>query len=127
MAIQQQRFRVVFTGEFDADRDLDRIKTDLMRRFKLAPPVLQRLLLGRPVVVKNNVDADTAYRYKAEIDKVGAVSRIEPVPVYNDVDEKGFVERRQGDRRIRAERRKTQRPGAIQPDRRKKDRRRNPR
>lgn len=125
MIIQQQRFRVVFSGEFDAGHSLEQVQADLAKRFKLRPPVLKRLMAGRPIVVKNNVDAETAYRYKSEIDKLGAVSRIEPMPVYDDVDNKGFIERRRSDRRRGAERRRISRPGSIQPDRRRVERRAN--
>jgi len=123
MIIQQQRFRVVFVGEFDPGKDLEQVKTGLSKRFKLTPVVMQRLLAGRPVVVKNNVDAEVAFRYKTEIDLLGGVSRIEPMPVRNDVDEKGFIERRKSERRARGERRRVARSGSIQPDRRKKERR----
>lgn len=124
MIIQQQRFRVVFVGEFNPDKNRQEVEEGLQKRFKLAPSILARLMAGRPVVVKNNVDAETAYRYKTEIDTLGGVSRIEPIPIRSDVDEKGFIERRQGDRRIRGDRRHITRSGAIQPDRRKRDRRR---
>ncbi|MBN1378153.1 MAG: hypothetical protein JXA04_02860 [Gammaproteobacteria bacterium] len=123
MIIQQQRFRVVFVGEIDPKKDLEQVKAKLGQRFKLPPSILGRLFLGRPIVVKNNVDAETAYRYKTEIDLLGGVSRIEPIPIRKDYDEKGFIERRRGDRRLRPERRKVARSGSIQPDRRKKDRR----
>ena len=123
MIIQQQRFRVVFVGEFDPRKEVAQVKKDLGQRFKLKPSILERLLMGRPVVVKNNVNAETAYRYKTEIDKLGAVSRIEPIPIKNDVDEKGFIERRAYQRRQKGDRRRVARSGAIQPDRRKGDRR----
>lgn len=123
MIIQQQRFRVVFIGEFDPQKDLEQVKKGFEKRFKLAPSVLGRLLMGRPVVVKNNVDAETAYRYKTEIDTLGGVSRIEPMPFKSDIDKNGFIERRKGERRERFERRRVARAGSIQPDRRKVERR----
>jgi hypothetical protein len=123
MIIQQQRFRVVFIGEFDRHKDLEQIKAVLEKRFKLTPSTLGRLLAGRPIVVKSNVDAETAYRYKTEIDSIGGVSRIEPMPLKNDVDEKGYIERRKSARRGPFERRRVTRSGSIQPDRRKADRR----
>lgn len=128
MIVQQQRFRVVFTGQFDPNKNIDAIKADMTARFKLPPPIIERLMAGRPIVVKNNVNAETAYRYKREIDVMGGVSRIEAVPEEDDVDKKGFIERRKrkSDRRMRNDRRKVKRAGAIQPDRRKgMDRRKN--
>lgn len=125
MIVQQQRFRVVFSGEFDPGHTLEQVQTALARRFKLKPAVLRRLMAGRPIVVKNNVDAETAYRYKAEIDRLGGVSRIEPMPAHDDVDPKGFIERRRTERRRGADRRRASRPGSIQPDRRRVERRAN--
>ncbi len=123
MAMQQHRFRVVFV-KFDPRKDLDRTKEGMRQRFKLPPSILSRFLMGRPVVVKNNIDAETAYHYKTNIEQLGGICRIEPIPLSNDVDEKGFLERRKSERRIRNQRRRTARPGAIQPDRRGRDRRR---
>jgi hypothetical protein len=80
-------------------------------------------MAGRPIVVKNNVDAETAFKYKSEIDALGGISRIEPIPVRNDVDLKGYIERRKTERRFRNDRRRSERSGAIQPDRRHTDRR----
>ncbi len=120
-----KRYRVVFSGEFDQSKTIDEIKANLSKRFSLKPSVLERLLAGRPVVVKNEINAETAYRYKQAIDEAGALSRIEEVPEVDDIDEYGFVERRKTERRFNNERRKHFRAESIQPDRRKKERRRN--
>ena len=123
MIAQQKRFRVVFTGEFESTQDVEIMKAKLSKRFNLKPAVLERMMAGRPIVVKNNVDAEIAYKYKAEIDAMGGISRIEPLPYKNDVDEKGYIERRELIRRFRSDRRTVGRAGSMQPDRRKKDRR----
>lgn len=120
-----ERYRVVFIGQVGPGKDSEKVKAALAAKFKLKPPMLKRIMAGRPIVVKNNVDAETAFRYKTEIDALGAVSRIEPVPNVNDVDELGYIERRKGERRTGLnDRRKSERGNAIQPDRRSgKDRR----
>lgn len=123
MINQQHRFRVVFSGEIEEGRDAKTVQASLSKKFKLKPALLKRIMAGRPIVVKNNVDAETAVKYKTEIDALGGVSHIEPLPFKSDLDDKGYIERRQEQRRMRADRRKADRPGSIQPDRRVKDRR----
>lgn len=114
-----ERYRVIFTGQLDPGKDPEKVKSALAAKFKLTPVMLKRLMVGRPIVVKNNVDAEMAFLYKKEIDALGAVSRIEPVPPVNDVDELGYIERRKGERRTGLnDRRKSERGSSIQPDRR---------
>lgn len=114
-----ERYRVVFIGQLDPGKDPEKVKSALAAKFKLTPPLLKRIMAGRPIVVKNNVDAEMAFRYKAEIDALGAICRIEPVPAANDLDELGYIERRKGERRTGlTNRRKSDRSSSIQPDRR---------
>lgn len=120
-----ERYRVVFVGQVEPGRDPDKVKADLASKFKLNQAMVKRIMAGRPIVVKSNLDAEMAFRYKTEIDAVGALSRIEPVPAVNDLDELGYIERRKGERRTGLnDRRRSERGSSIQPDRRDgKDRR----
>jgi hypothetical protein len=120
-----ERYRVVFIGQVEPGRDPEKVKAELAMKFKLTPAMIKRVMAGRPIVVKNNVDAETAFHYKTEIDAVGAMCRIEPVPATNDLDDLGYIERRRGERRTGlTDRRKSDRSSSIQPDRRGgKDRR----
>ncbi len=124
MSDQQQRFRVVFVGEFNPTQKIDEITEKLKTRFKLPSSIISRLMTGRPVVVKKGVDVETAYRFKRTLEELGCVCRIESKPDNSDVDDKGFIERRKSERRIRTQRRRSVRPGAIQPDRRRHTERR---
>ena len=119
------RYRVVITGEKDLRQDPMVIRTALASRFKLKPKTIDRIMLGRPIVVKNNVEAEQAYLYKAEIDSIGVICRIEQMPDKPDTDEHGYIERRKNDRRLNSDRRRHRRENSIQPDRRKGDRRKN--
>ncbi|HEX7026054.1 MAG TPA: hypothetical protein VF268_02345 [Gammaproteobacteria bacterium] len=117
--MSSERYRVVFVGQVEPGRDPEKVKADLAAKFKLKPAVIKRIMAGRPIVVKNNLDAEMAFRYKTEIDAVGALSRIEPVPAVNDLDELGYIERRKGERRTGLnDRRRSERGSSIQPDRR---------
>lgn len=121
--MQTERYRVVFTGKLDHTKTAGEIETALAALFKLTPSILKRVMAGRPIVVKNNIDAEIAFFYKAKIDALGALCRVEPMPGINDTDAKGYVERRKIPRRNSNDRRKTRRSGSIQPDRRVRERR----
>ncbi len=125
MIVPHHRYRVVFLGEFDHKKDMESIKAALIQRFKLKPAVFDRLLNHRPIVVKNNTDAETAFKYKQILDDLGAYSYIQEVPNEDDTDEQGYVERRKQEQRVTRDRRSHPREGAIQPDRRKVERRKN--
>jgi hypothetical protein len=116
--------RVVFLNEFADDASRDEARAAMADRFGLGEEKLARLFLGPPVVIKRNIDAETALRYKLAIEAAGAKCRIEAMPDEDDTDGHGYLERRQGDRRQQADRRERTRTEAINPDRRKGDRRR---
>lgn len=121
----QELFRVVFSGEVEEGRDAEAVKRTLREKFKLTPAVIERLMAGRPIVVKNNVTSEVARRYKFKIEMMGGTCYVEPVPAASDTDEKGYIERRKTERRSGQERRSVKRVNSIQPDRRKGDRRKN--
>ena len=53
---------------------------------------------GPPVVVKSNLDAETALRYKLAIEATGARCRIETMPAEDDTDAQGYLDRRRNER-----------------------------
>jgi hypothetical protein len=115
--------RVVFLNEFESGIGRDEVRDAMAERFNLGARALARLFAGPPVVVKSNLDAEAALRYKLAIEATGARCRIEAMPVEDDTDGQGYLERRQGERRRQADRRDRTRTEAIVPDRRKGDRR----
>lgn len=110
--------RVVFLNEFEDDASREQVRAAMAERFNLGAKVLARLFAGPPVVVKSNVDAETAFRYKLAIEAVGATCRIETMPAEDDTDGQGFLDRRQGERRQQPDRRARTRTETIGPDRR---------
>jgi hypothetical protein len=115
--------RVVFLNEFVGDIGRDEVRAAMAERFNLGARALARLFAGPPVVVKSNLDAESAMRYKLAIEATGARCRIETMPAEDDTDAQGYLERRQGERRRQADRRDRTRTEAINPDRRQGDRR----
>lgn len=117
------RSRVVFLNEFDEEVPAQKIRQEIAQRFKLGAKALDRLFAGRPIVVKRDVDAETALHYKLAIEKTGARCKIEIMPEVDDTDRHGYVERRKHERRQAPDRRDRTRTEAIKPDRREDDRR----
>lgn len=116
--------RVVFLNEFQRGARREQVRDAMAERFNLGAEALGRLFAGPPVVIKRNVDAETAVRYKTAIEATGATCRIEAMPAEDDTDGKGYLDRRQGERRQGTDRRSRTRTESIGADRRTGDRRR---
>jgi hypothetical protein len=118
--------RVVFLSEIADDATREEVRDAMAKRFNLGAEAIARLFAGPPVVVKSNLDAETALRYKLAIEATGAKCRIETMPAEDDTDSQGYLDRRQGERRRGMDRRERTRAEAIAPDRRQGDRRKDP-
>ncbi|MBA3581365.1 MAG: hypothetical protein H0W44_02815 [Gammaproteobacteria bacterium] len=120
-------YRVVFVNTADSETDLMAIKHRLSQRFRLTPTALDKLLRSREMILKNNLTGEKAATLKMAIDETGAYARIEAMPVdtTNQESVPSFMEKRRVERRTPSsrDRRVRIRNGAIQPDRRTKDRR----
>jgi hypothetical protein len=78
--IDDTRFRVVFLKVFKRGVRIAQVRERLRRRFNLSEEGVDRMFAHDSFVVKQNVDADVAYRYKQAIDETGANSKIEVMP-----------------------------------------------
>lgn len=114
-------FRVTFHGEVMQGWDPDEVKANMAALFKLDPEnkqhaqKLDRLFSGRPVVIKDGLNAATAQAYVDAIAKAGGDARAkkksEPP---NKIPERRFTLRRK-----KGDRRRIARLSAIMPNRRK--------
>lgn len=75
----QERFDIYFSGELLPDQSPDPVREWLGRQFKLQGQALDHLFSGTPVRIKQNVDMDTAGRYRAAFRQAGALVDIRPV------------------------------------------------
>jgi hypothetical protein len=116
-------FRVVFLNDFRRGTRIAEIREKIRQRFNLSDEGVERMFAGRPIVVKKNVDAETAYQYKLAIDETGANCKIEIMPAVDDTDAHGFIERRRRERREQRDRRARLRSESLSPDRRENERR----
>ncbi|MCB1784958.1 MAG: hypothetical protein H6953_10280 [Chromatiaceae bacterium] len=71
-----ESFDVYFLGEMLPDVDPAEVRDGVARLFKVGGDGVDRLFSGKPLRVKQGVDADTASRYRAAFREVGALVQI---------------------------------------------------
>jgi len=74
------RHRIVFKGEMSFEYDQDEVRENLRKLCRFDDAALDRLFSGELAVLKNNIDRETAQKYKAALDKTGAICTIEELP-----------------------------------------------
>lgn len=77
--MSQERFDIYFAGQLLPDHDPAAVKAWLGKQFKLQGEALDRLFSGQSVRIKQDVDLDTAGRYRAAFRQAGALLDIRPV------------------------------------------------
>lgn len=86
--MSETRYNVVLTGHVQSYQDATAAAAKLATLMKLAPEQAEALLQGNASKVKTNVDAATAQRYMAALQKTGAEVRMDaitPEPVAAEV------------------------------------------
>ena len=73
-------YNVIFHGEIAEGQHLATVKKRLSSMFKLSKQQIEETFAGKPLLVKDHVDYQTALKYKAAFEKAGVVCLIEPVP-----------------------------------------------
>ena len=74
-------YSVMLLGDFVAGRDPDDVKQALSGLFKISRGEIDSLLSKAPVRIKQNVDQDTARRYKSAVEKAGALCEVVTPPM----------------------------------------------
>jgi hypothetical protein len=69
-------YDIVFSGAVAPDRKLAQVKLELARLFKTDSAAVERLFCGRPVIIKKGLDRPTAEKYKAVLEKAGALCEL---------------------------------------------------
>ena len=73
-----QTFDVYFLGEMLPDADPAIVRQGVARLFKVQESAVDRLFSGKPLRVKQGLDADTASRYRGAFREIGALVQIVP-------------------------------------------------
>lgn len=71
-----QDFDIYFLGEMLPDSDPEAVKQGVGKLFNVEGKTLDRMFSGKPMRVKQSVDADKASRYRAAFREVGALVQI---------------------------------------------------
>jgi hypothetical protein len=77
-------YDVIFRGEIADGREVDRVQEALMRLLKINRQTVGRLFSGQAVVIKRQVDYQTANRYREAFEKAGAVCALQAVTLESD-------------------------------------------
>ncbi len=123
--MSSQLYRIVFSGEVARGYADANVKHALAKLFRVDAATIARLFTGRPVVLRQGVDAEEAIHFISTLSQAGAVSRMEPLP--SDAPKSNrvtFLDRRGLQRRSQRDRRKRPRHDAYVPDRRARKSRR---
>ena len=73
-----QAFDIYFLGEMLPDTNPAEVMRQVAKLFKVSEDAVDRLFSGKPLRVKQNVDADAASRYRAAFRDAGALLEIVP-------------------------------------------------
>lgn len=71
-----KHYHVIFEGRITGEKDLADVKRQLAAMFKMNGTQVESLFGGKPVIIKRDVDAQTAQKYAAAFKKAGAVCKI---------------------------------------------------
>ncbi len=99
VAMTEIRYRVILYCNKTSDRLIDQVKNGLLQRLSLPDSVLEKLFCGQPIVVQHSVDHEKAMHYQEAIEAAGGICEVEPLTRIRNIDDAGFIERREMDRR----------------------------
>ena len=80
--MDSDRFNIVFTGELLKGLQVEVVKENFSKAFKISGMQLDALFQGKPVILKKNVDVDTGRQYQAQLKKFGMLSSLHAVSVH---------------------------------------------
>lgn len=72
-------YKIVFEGKILPGKDVDSVKKSLMDLLNLDHMVMDRLFSGKPVVIRKDVDTETAENFRKAFEIAGAICMIKPV------------------------------------------------
>ncbi|MBB4862739.1 hypothetical protein HNP46_001583 [Pseudomonas nitritireducens] len=70
------RYEIAFSGQTVPGAQLETVKANLARLFQADAQRIALLFSGRRMVIKNNLDAEAAEKYRSVIERAGAVVEV---------------------------------------------------
>jgi hypothetical protein len=74
-------YEIVFSGQLVTGAQLDRVQSNLGKLFQADEQRLALLFSGRRLVLKNNLDASAAEKYRSTLERAGALVEVVEMPV----------------------------------------------
>lgn len=71
------QYQLVFNGTISEGQNLDKVKRNLASLFKINEAKVDQMFDRLPIVVKKNVDYDSAMKYQHALRKAGAICQLE--------------------------------------------------
>ena len=75
------RYNIIFEGKTVPGKDLGSVQKALVALLKIDAGRVERLFSGKPVVIRKNVDAATAEKFRKAFEAAGAVCNLKSVEV----------------------------------------------
>jgi hypothetical protein len=73
-----QLYQIVFDGTLTGEIAVSKVKQNLAAMFKMNATQIEALFSGNPIVIKRNIDEDTAKKYQLAFNKAGAKCTLVP-------------------------------------------------
>ena len=74
-----EAYSVVMTGKIIEGFDLDQVKANVSRLFKLNGEQLEKMFSGKPVTIRRGIDKEQAVRLRSALTKAGALAAVKTV------------------------------------------------
>lgn len=77
--MSDERYDLVFKGQLAKSVELNTAVRNLAQLFKIDPEKARGLFSGKTTVLRKNLDADTANKYRVAIKKAGAIAELQAI------------------------------------------------
>ena len=74
--MSQELYEIAFSGQIAADADLQQVKANIAKMFKADEAKIAQLFSGSRVVIKKNIDLQTAEKYQVAMNNAGAICEL---------------------------------------------------
>ena len=81
----KNHYNIVFEGKTVPGKEIDLVKKALMNILKADDQSIDRLFSGKRVLIRKNVEASTAKKFRKAFEDVGAVCNLEQVKISDEV------------------------------------------
>jgi hypothetical protein len=83
--MSDELFEVAFSGQINNDADLNEVKAKFAKMFNADENKLAHLFSGKRIIIKKNIDAETAAKYQTAIARVGAKCELKSLSASNEI------------------------------------------